>query len=116
LGAVLAPALEGVAKMGHLAKASSLCGACEEVCPVKIPIPRMLLQIRDEYSRTRPAPEIPWPQFAKAATSGWKWRTGLKLLPMAERFSHPLKDGWTEFHALPHRAGRNFRKWWNEHK
>jgi len=48
LGAVLGPALEGVEKLPDLAKASTLCGACEEACPVKIPIPKMLLQLRDE--------------------------------------------------------------------
>jgi L-lactate dehydrogenase complex protein LldF len=115
IGAVLAPALEGVEKMGWLAKASSLCGACEEVCPVKIPIPRMLLQLRDEANRANAVEDsTPWHLYTKAATSGWKWRTGLKLLPMAVRFPHPLKDGWTEFRALPEREGRSFRSWWND--
>lgn len=117
LGAVLAPALEGVEKNGWMAKASSLCGACEEVCPVRIPLPRMLLQIRDETYRTENAANqdhsMPWDLFAKAAISGWKWRTGLKMLPMAERFPHPLKKGWTEYRELPHREGRSFRSWWN---
>lgn len=116
VGAVLAPALEGIEKMGWLAKASSLCGACEEVCPVRIPIPRMLLQIRDEAVRSGAIKEdAPWELFAKGAVSGWKWRAGLKLLPMASKAARsPLKDGWTEYRALPHRAGRTFRSWWNE--
>jgi L-lactate dehydrogenase complex protein LldF len=114
VGAVLAPALDGVEKMGWVAKASSLCGSCEEVCPVRIPIPRMLLQIRDEAHRLGVDDSaIPWDKFAMGAASGWKWRVGLKLLPMAERVNHPLKQGWTEYHALPHREGRNFRSWWN---
>jgi L-lactate dehydrogenase complex protein LldF len=115
VGAVLAPALEGVEKMGWLAKASSLCGSCEEVCPVKIPIPRMLLQLRDEAHRAGAIEDpTPWHLYAKAALSGWKWRTGLKLLPMAARFPHPLKQGWTEHRALPEREGRSFRSWWND--
>jgi L-lactate dehydrogenase complex protein LldF len=46
IGAVLAPALAGLAEAAPLPFASSLCGACEEVCPVGIPLPRMLLAWR----------------------------------------------------------------------
>jgi len=115
IGAVLAPALEGVAKMGYVAKASSLCGACEEVCPVQIPIPRMLLQLRDEAFRAGVAGDsAPWSVYAFGATHPSAWRAGLKLLPMAEAapVPHPLKSGWGEFRELPHRQGRAFRSWW----
>jgi L-lactate dehydrogenase complex protein LldF len=46
VGAVLTPALEGIAAFHDLPHASSLCGACREVCPVRIDIPRMLLSLR----------------------------------------------------------------------
>jgi len=39
MGAVLTPALIGVDKAGHLPNASTFCGKCESVCPVKIPLP-----------------------------------------------------------------------------
>ncbi|HEU0155332.1 MAG TPA: lactate utilization protein B, partial [Stellaceae bacterium] len=42
MGSVLTPGLIGVAEAGHLPNASTLCGRCESVCPVKIPLPRML--------------------------------------------------------------------------
>jgi len=114
LGAVLAPALEGIEALPDLAKASSLCGACEEVCPVKIPIPRMLLQLRDEAVRKGVLKEdIPWSMYSFGATSGFRWRMGLKMLPMAKAAKHPMKDGWTEFRELPTKEGRDFRKWWN---
>ena len=114
LGAVLAPALEGIEALPELAKASTLCGACEEVCPVKIPIPRMLLQLRDEAMRKGVAENpIPWTLFTFGATSGLRWRAGLKMLPMARVAKHPLKNGWTEFRELPKKEGRDFRKWWN---
>jgi len=114
IGAVLAPALEGVAALPDLAKASSLCGACEEVCPVKIPIPRMLLQLRSEAVRTGALQEaLPWAIFTFGATSGFRWRAGLKLLPMSKMASHPLKKGWTEYREMPAKEGRDFRKWWN---
>ncbi len=114
LGAVLGPALEGIEKLPDLAKASTLCGACEEVCPVKIPIPRMLLQLRDEAVRKGLIKEaIPWSIFAMGTTSGFRWRMGLKLLPMAGLARHPAKAGWEEFKDLPKKEGRDFRKWWN---
>ena len=115
IGAVLAPALEGVEKMGYVAKASSLCGACEEVCPVQIPIPRMLLQLRDEAFKAGVAGDsAPWGVYAFGATHPSTWRAGLKMLPMAESVPvpHPLKSGWGEFRELPHRQGRSFRSWW----
>jgi L-lactate dehydrogenase complex protein LldF len=118
LGAVLAPALEGVEKFGHLAKASTLCGACEEVCPVKIPIPRMLLQLRDEATRAGAIKDpIQWGLYASGTTKPGLWRTGLSLLPMASKLApHPMKSGWGEFRELPHREGRAFRDWWKDHE
>ena len=117
LGAVLAPALEGVKKLGDLAKASTLCGACEEVCPVQIPIPKMLLQLRDEAFRAGVIKEpIPWGGFAIGASNDRAWRLGLTMLPMAGKLPHPMKWGWNEFREEPKRDGREFRKWWNERK
>jgi L-lactate dehydrogenase complex protein LldF len=115
LGAVLAPALEGVEKRGDLAKASSLCGACEEVCPVKIPIPSMLLKLRDEAYRKKAVEDAaPWDLYARGATHPGQWRLGLKLLPLAGPIPHPMKAGWSEFHQLPAREGRSFRRWWRD--
>lgn len=113
LGAVLAPALEGVEKVGWFAKASTLCGACEEVCPVRIPIPRMLLQLREEAERAQVAKGPSWKLFTSAASSPWKWRTGLKLLPMAQRLPNDATRGWSEHRAPPRREGRDFRSWWH---
>lgn len=108
LGAVLVPAMEGVEKFGHLAKASSLCGACEEVCPVKIPIPEMLLRLRAESQGPS------WGAFAAGATHPSAWRAGLRLLPMAPRVG-PLK-AWAAFREPPKREGREFRSWWHGRK
>ena len=46
IGKILTPQMEGLETAGVLATASSLCGACEEVCPVKIPIPKLLRNLR----------------------------------------------------------------------
>lgn len=118
LGAVLAPALEGVEKLGYLAKASTLCGACEEVCPVKIPIPNLLLKLRDEATRKGAIKDpAQWNLFATGANMPSAWKVGLKMLPMASAVApHPMKSGWNEFHSLPHRQGRSFRSWWKNHQ
>jgi L-lactate dehydrogenase complex protein LldF len=47
MGIVLTNALEGIDKACHLADASTLCGACGDVCPVKVPLPRLLSEIRE---------------------------------------------------------------------
>jgi L-lactate dehydrogenase complex protein LldF len=114
LGAVLAPGLEGIEAQGQLAKASSLCGACEEVCPVMIPIPRMLLELRHETPPTDPA----WPLYAHAATHPGLWRAGLTMLPMVSGIPvpHPMRAGWAEFRELPRRSGRAFRSWWRSRR
>jgi len=46
IGSVLAPGLFGQAEFGQLARASSLCGACREACPVDIDLPKLLLRVR----------------------------------------------------------------------
>ncbi|MBU0512584.1 MAG: lactate utilization protein [Chloroflexi bacterium] len=46
IGSVLSPGLFGLAEFGHLAQASTLCGACKEACPIDIDLPGMLLRVR----------------------------------------------------------------------
>jgi L-lactate dehydrogenase complex protein LldF len=59
IGKILNPQVAGLDKAGHLAYASSLCGACEEVCPVKIPIPALLRRLRDESHSAAPTSAVP---------------------------------------------------------
>lgn len=114
IGAVLAPALEGVEKYGDLPRASTLCGACEEVCPVKIPLPHMLLQLRDAEFREGANPgSIPWGAFSAGATRPRVWRAGLKLLSMASKLPNTTKTKWLEYRDLPQQE-RSFRRWWHE--
>jgi L-lactate dehydrogenase complex protein LldF len=51
---VITPQLIGLQKASQLPYASSLCGACREVCPVKIDIPRLLLHLRAEITEQSP--------------------------------------------------------------
>ncbi len=103
VGAVLAPALEGIEAMGQLAKASSLCGACKDVCPVDIPIPDMLLKLRSQDPRNSSAT---WKWFGIGAQSAMFWKAGMTMLPM---FGMPR--AWREFRNQP-KKGRDFRRWW----
>ncbi len=48
IGKILTPQMEGLERTGGIVSASSLCNACEEVCPVKIPIPELIRRLRNE--------------------------------------------------------------------
>ena len=107
VGAVLAPALEGLEEFGALAKASTLCGECEEVCPVAIPIPELLLKVRRDYDDRAGAT---WKCFAQMATNNKRWRMSLTMLPLVSNIPNP----WSSKKEVPRRQGRNFRTWFNE--
>ncbi len=68
IGSIVSPNLFGSAA-GHLPFASTLCGACRDICPVRIDIPRMLLHIRWKESEDETR-AIPWPRGAARARSG----------------------------------------------
>lgn len=109
VGAVLVPAMNK--EYLDLAKASTLCGACQEVCPVKIPIPEMLLELRHEQEGSS---KLPWKQFRFGADHPRVWRAGLTMLPMASSLPHPLKKKWQEFRELPEPQEKSFRRWWRD--
>jgi L-lactate dehydrogenase complex protein LldF len=61
IGSIVSPSLFGTRAAGHLAFASTLCGACKDVCPVKIDIPRILLHLRWKASEGD-GEKVAWPQ------------------------------------------------------
>ncbi len=71
IGKILTPQVEGVGKRHDLVHASSLCGACVEVCPVEIPITELLLRLRREASHRDPASPV---LEAGQARNGWEER------------------------------------------
>lgn len=104
VGAVLAPLLEKKSgRLSQLPKASTLCGSCEEVCPVKIPIPDMLLHLRDENGE-----KGSWSGFSIMATDPKKWGVAKSAARMGPAI------GWSEFRDGPERDGAKFRDWWSE--
>lgn len=125
IGAVLTPLYSGLSHHPHLPHASSLCGACQAACPVKIAIPEMLVQLREQLhhepsqaSRVESSVYRLWaammrrPRLYRLAT--WlatrtigRWRRGsgwIKHLPGL--------GGWTGVRDFPAPAPERFRDWW----
>lgn len=120
VGAVLSPLLLGprFAEKADLPKASSLCGACNEVCPVNIPIPDLLLRLRARAkSEGIPSPGTP-PMGAWAALASHPaaWRAALvagKLLDVVPSGLVPVPplQAWLRTRTLPSWEGGEFRRW-----
>lgn len=119
IGAVLTPLLDADPLAAELAQASTLCGACHEACPVKIPLHDMLVQLR---ARNVTAGKAKIPEHAAMSLFGfvyshprllaWLARMGrraLRLLgPAPRRWLSPLLGGWTRTRSLPVLADRSF--------
>jgi L-lactate dehydrogenase complex protein LldF len=131
IGAILTPQLVGVENAGSLPYASSLCGACYEVCPVKINIPEVLLHLRGEVVRHKreSAGLLPDPEatamrmlagvFASPSRFEWMQRLGR----FGQRFF--MRDGvitslpgylggWTAVRDVYPIADQTFREWWRQ--
>jgi L-lactate dehydrogenase complex protein LldF len=113
MGAVLIPLLVGLGQAPSLPHASSLCGACTEACPVKIPLHELLLDLRrdlvDEGVASR------WERLGFTLWS-WAWSSvwGYRLVTLLARLGQPLAGlvgpgrRWSAGRALP-RLGRRYR-------
>jgi L-lactate dehydrogenase complex protein LldF len=123
IGAILTPQLYGIEHAPTLPFASSLCGACYEVCPVMIDIPSVLVDLRAKAVAAAAKPQeraafraLSWifgsrRRFAAAARLG---RVGQWLLVREGRIMHlpPPLSGWTRSRDLRPLAGETFRDWW----
>ena len=132
IGAVVSPMLTGLSDAKDLPNASSLCGACREVCPVKINIPRMLLYLRKELAEGENYPqEKRVSLFEKLAMKGWRLSVGNTFtLGLANRLGRLLQwpvarrgritrlppplSGWTRYGSFPAVASRPFRARWRK--
>ncbi len=122
IGAVLSPQLTGVAANKTLPFASSLCGACYDVCPVAIDIPSMLVHLRAEANAaaTGLAPErramglVGW---VMRSPRRWTWAVRAARLgrPFARlRSAPPPLSAWTRARDLPQPPTQSFRDWWTD--
>jgi L-lactate dehydrogenase complex protein LldF len=127
IGAILTPQLKEMREGRTLPWASSLCGACYEVCPVKIDIPRVLVHLRGrvvDSDRSKPSAErLAMTALAKAFSSRRAYERAQRLgrlgqWPLARRgkIEHlpgPLA-GWTSMRDLRPVPKQSFRDWWRE--
>jgi L-lactate dehydrogenase complex protein LldF len=125
IGKILNPQVEGLEAAGVLATASSLCNACEEVCPVRIPIPELIRRIRNESYSNDPAStleghgykrnwieSLTWKIWAIANTYPLLNAAGLKILRLLGiklPKVGPLKD-WTRYRRAPELAPRSLHE------
>jgi L-lactate dehydrogenase complex protein LldF len=128
MGAVLTPALVGVDKAGHLPNASMFCGRCEEVCPVRIPLPRMMRAWREREFERHLSPATVrgglrfWAFFAKRpALYGLATTLAARVLWLfgrsAGRFRRlPLASGWTRYRDFPAPQGATFQAQWKRRR
>lgn len=130
IGAILTPQLSASKAAASLPYASSLCGACYEVCPVAIDIPEVLIHLRsrivDEEQKTLSGKLGAWNLGMKAAAAAFLngdrlalaqqlGRLGEKVFVGSDGFIHRLPfmmGGWTESRDLEAMPVQSFRQWW----
>ncbi|MDH3578999.1 MAG: LutB/LldF family L-lactate oxidation iron-sulfur protein [Hyphomicrobiales bacterium] len=126
MGSVLTPSLIGIDEAGHLPNASTFCGRCESVCPMRIPLPKMMRHWRErDFEKGNP------PLTQRLALKGWAFiarrprlyqaLTGLAMPVMAKlgkrrgRFrSLPFVGGWTRHRDLAAPQGKTFQQLWRQ--
>lgn len=127
IGAVLTPLIGDPEEGADLPFLSSLCGACYDACPVKIPLPDMLVDLRADYEeRHRGAARAGWQAWSRAWGSSLGYRASLaggrvaSVLPrgLLERAAGTagLGRGWTRGRDLPPLASGQFRRWFRRHR
>ena len=128
MGSILTPTFVGLENAPDLPNASTLCGACGEVCPVKIPLPDLLRQLREKLAERGLKP---WQE--RVALSLWSWMArhpavyalatkiavrALKYAGGADGLLHrlPGASGWTDGRDMPAPLGKTFRELYHQGK
>lgn len=121
IGAILTPQLQGPPHAQTLPFASTLCGACYDVCPVKINIPEILVHLRAQVheERTTAAEAIGFRGMAWLLARGSRIRALHRLNALVAPASRlpnllslPVLRGWTRSRSSPLWARTSFRQWW----
>jgi L-lactate dehydrogenase complex protein LldF len=127
IGAILVPQLVGIENAASLPFASSLCGGCYEVCPVKIDIPKVLLHLRAKAVEAKASASertvmrtVAWlfggPR--RLAAAQWLGRAGQRPFVRGgsiRRLPGPLAK-WTGTRDLKPVAAESFRSWWRRER
>jgi L-lactate dehydrogenase complex protein LldF len=119
IGAVLSPQLFGLDEYPTLPWASSLCGACYDVCPVKIEIPSLLVHLRSRVVReekSRFSPEaLAMKTVAGVFSSRPRYERAQKLARLGRGpIANAALPGWTAMRELPDPPKQTFREWWRD--
>jgi len=126
IGAILTPQLQSMEHSQSLPYASSLCGACFEVCPVKINIPEILIHLRGKVVERGDAPlaeRVAMKGAAFAMANGSRFSAAQKLARIGQKpFEHDANlqhlpgvlARWTKFRDLQPIPKQSFREWWAE--
>jgi L-lactate dehydrogenase complex protein LldF len=132
IGAVLSPQLTGVAANPSLPYASTLCGACYDVCPVAIDIPQMLVHLRSRVVEAkREHARAPGAEQALMASAAWtmdspaRWTNALRAGRLARVLGRrrrristlpPPLSAWTGTRDAPLPPTQTFRDWWRKRR
>ncbi|WP_019141599.1 LutB/LldF family L-lactate oxidation iron-sulfur protein [Noviherbaspirillum massiliense] len=128
MGSVLTPSYVGVENALDLPQASTLCGECHVVCPVKIPLPDLLRKLREKQveKHLRPASErlglAAWAFLAKRPTL-YRLATGMGVRILRAMGGSrkliaklPFGGGWTDYRDMPAPTGKTFRELYRQRK
>jgi L-lactate dehydrogenase complex protein LldF len=124
VGAIVTPGIRGIEQAPDLPGASSLCGACREVCPIRLDIPRMLLALRHTAVERTPQPlalRLGLTVFARIASRPAVYRAAMAAMRRVLRAratngwitrAPGMAAGWTRFRDLKAPAARTFQEQW----
>jgi L-lactate dehydrogenase complex protein LldF len=132
IGAILSPQLTGIEDNASLPYASTLCGACYDVCPVKIDIPSILVHLRAEHVEAQRATRrIPTAEAIAMAAASWtmsdasRWekaqtasKAGRLLGRRRDKDAGRIRSlpgplaAWTSARDAPRPPTETFRAWW----
>jgi len=118
IGSIITPHFKGMKDFKHLSYASSLCGKCSEVCPVKIDIHKMLLLNRRDAATQH--------ENTKMEEIGWNlWKKGMTKRSFMDMVGGKMKNfflksffkkSWAKYRDMPEVAPKSFAKQWEEKK